>query len=109
LAEGKHDRLGSAEHGRIEDDRVRLVIGVGLVVAVPQVVRMAGTNPRIPRAVDGEGGQQGAAFQDLQSRAAAKAVMVNRAGGESEPLFKSATTGHGCLLLEWDALRYVVL
>ncbi len=33
--------------------------------------------------------------------------MVNRVGGECEPLNRSATAGHGCLLLEWDALRYV--
>ena len=33
--------------------------------------------------------------------------MVNRLGAECEPLFKSATAGHECLLLEWDALRYV--
>ena len=45
LAAVERDRLGRAEHGRIEDDRVRLVIGVGLVDAVPQVARVAGTDP----------------------------------------------------------------
>ena len=35
--------------------------------------------------------------------------MVNRVGGECEPLIKSATAGHGCLLLEWDALRFGVM
>ena len=49
LGAGERDRLGRAEHGRIEDDRVRLVIGVGLVDAVPQVARVAGTDPRIPQ------------------------------------------------------------
>ena len=57
LAAGERDRLGRAEDGRIEDDLVRPVIGVGLVDAVPQVARVAGTDPRIPQAVDGEGGE----------------------------------------------------
>jgi hypothetical protein len=65
-------------------------------------------SPR-PHAADGERGQHGAALEDLQDRAAAETVMVNRGGGECEPLFKSATAGHGCLLLEWDVLRYVVM
>ncbi len=58
---------------RIEDDRVRLVIGVGLVDAVPQVARVAGTAPHIPQAVDGEGGQHDAALEHLQDRATAEA------------------------------------
>ena len=37
---------------------VRPVIGVGLVDAVPQVARVAGTDPRIPQAVDREGGER---------------------------------------------------
>jgi len=61
-----------------------------------------------PQAVDGERGQHDAALEDLQDRAAA-AVMVNRVGGECEPLKKSATAGHECLLLERDALRYGVM
>ena len=41
-----------------------------------------------PQAVDGERGQHDAALEDLQDRAAADAVMVNRVGGECEPLDK---------------------
>jgi hypothetical protein len=69
----------------------------------------AGHAPRIPQAVDGERGQHDAALEDLQGRASAEAVMVNRVRGDCEPLNKSATAGHGCPLLEWDALRYGVI
>ena len=55
--------------------------------------------PASPRLLTVNVASSGAALEDLQDRAAA-AVMVNRAGGECEPLFKSATAGHGCLLLE---------
>jgi hypothetical protein len=53
-----------------------------------------------PPVVDGDRGQHDAALEDLQDRAAAEAVLVKRGGGECEPLTKSATAGHGCLLLE---------
>jgi hypothetical protein len=59
--------------------------------------------------VDGEGGQHGAVLKDLQDRPEEDAVMVSRVRGEREPLFESASAGHRCLLLEWDALRYCVM
>ena len=71
---------GRAEQGRIEDDRVRLVIGVGLVDAVPEVARVVGTVPRIPQAVDGERGQHDPALEDLQDRVVLSTFTVNSLG-----------------------------
>ena len=50
-------------------------------------------------------GEHDAGLEGLQGRATAQAVVVGRLGGECEPLADSATAGHGCLLLEWDALQ----